>query len=92
MSETVSREEFEALKMELAALRAQVAALTPAPPADEPISEEVLAVISAAVAAFLGKRATVKIVRRIHDESSAWRTNGRASLAASHELPAVRGW
>ncbi len=91
----VSREEFEALKAELAELRAQLARLAPAPgaPLVEPgIPEEIVPVIAAAVAAFLGKRATIRIIRRVHDESGVWRQQGRATVTASHKMPSVRGW
>ena len=52
-------------------------------PAD-PISDDTLAVIAAAVAAFLGKRAHVRQVRLI--SSSAWAQQGRVSVQASHRL------
>lgn len=46
------------------------------------ISEDVLLVISAAVAAFLGERAHVRQVRLLH--SDAWAQQGRVSVMASH--------
>ena len=48
------------------------------------MSDDTLAVISAAVAAFLGKRAHVRQVRLI--SSSAWAQQGRVSVQASHRL------
>ncbi len=48
----------------------------------EPIAEETLIVISAAVAAFLGERAHVRQVRLVH--SDAWAQQGRVSVMASH--------
>jgi methylmalonyl-CoA carboxyltransferase 12S subunit len=56
-----------------------------APPATIPaeeISEEVLLVLSAAVAAFLGERAHVRQVRLLH--SDAWAQQGRVSVMSSH--------
>jgi methylmalonyl-CoA carboxyltransferase large subunit len=57
----------------------------PAPePEPETIPEEILLVISAAVAAFLGERAHVKQVRLIR--SPAWAQQGRVTIQASHQL------
>ena len=53
-------------------------------PAPEAISEEILLVISAAVAAFLGERAHIRQVRLI--TSRTWATQGRVSIQASHHL------
>lgn len=98
MSEnTVSREEFDALKNEIASLRAQLSELTKGSAANgkqhEELPEETLHVIAAAVAAFLGKRATIRFVRRMNaEETGAWRTGGRATVAASHQMPRLRGW
>ncbi len=60
-----------------------IAAATPAAeaPAEE-ISEDILLVISAAVAAFLGERAHVRQVRLLH--SDAWAQQGRVSVMSSH--------
>jgi len=52
------------------------------PPA--PIPEEILLVISAAVAAFLGERAHIRQVRLI--STPFWAIHGRASIQASHRL------
>lgn len=48
------------------------------------IPEEILPVISAAVAAFLGVRAQVRQVRLVR--SQAWAQQGRVSIQASHRL------
>ncbi|MDX2154099.1 MAG: hypothetical protein SFV54_25390 [Bryobacteraceae bacterium] len=61
-----------------------VAAPAPQPSPTEPISEEILLVISAAVAAFLGDRAHIRSVRLI--SSRAWAQEGRVSIQASHRL------
>jgi methylmalonyl-CoA carboxyltransferase large subunit len=76
-------------------LVAAVAAATPSPvvpkpagppPVDaaphEEITEETLAVIAAAVAAFLGERAHIRQVRLVASE--AWAQQGRVSVMASH--------
>jgi methylmalonyl-CoA carboxyltransferase 12S subunit len=65
------------------AARARTAA-TPAGPleAHEAITEETLAVIAAAVAAFLGERAHIRQVRLVASE--AWAQQGRVSVMASH--------
>lgn len=57
------------------------AAPTPGPPAEE-ISEELLLVISAAIAAFLGKRPHIRQIRLLH--TGAWAQQGRVSIQASH--------
>jgi methylmalonyl-CoA carboxyltransferase 12S subunit len=54
----------------------------PAPAPREEISEEVLLVIAASVAAFLGERAHVRQVRLVASE--AWAQQGRVSVMASH--------
>jgi len=91
------RASLDALSARVRALEdaAPAAAARPAPapsvplaaaataPAD-PISDDTLAVIAAAVAAFLGKRAHVRQVRLI--SSSAWAQQGRVSVQASHRL------
>jgi methylmalonyl-CoA carboxyltransferase large subunit len=67
---------------------APVAAPAPAPPVEE-LSEGIVSVISAAVAAYFGKRARI---RAIHLVSSAnWAQQGRASIMASHSWIAQRG-
>jgi methylmalonyl-CoA carboxyltransferase 12S subunit len=58
-------------------------------PAPEPeIAEEVILAISAAVAAFLGKRARIRQVRLV--SSMAWAQHGRASIQASHGIVVQR--
>jgi methylmalonyl-CoA carboxyltransferase large subunit len=57
----------------------------PAPPAEpEEISEEVLIALSAAVAAYLGKRVPIRTVRLLG--STQWAQQGRVSIQASHRL------
>ncbi len=89
---------LEALRKEVARLSERVAALeaaavvanraavpvsTPrAAPAPEGISEEVILVIGAAIAAFLGKKAHVRQIRLLG--SAAWSQQGRVTIQASH--------
>jgi methylmalonyl-CoA carboxyltransferase large subunit len=57
----------------------------PAPVIEEGISEEILIVLSAAVAAFLGKRARIRQVRPAPQAgASAWAQQGRVFIQASH--------
>jgi methylmalonyl-CoA carboxyltransferase 12S subunit len=90
----------EALRQEVGRLGERVAALenvsgaaTPAtvPPAApasasaaEGLSEELVLVISAAIAAFLGKKAHIRQIRLLG--SAAWAQQGRATIQASHAL------
>jgi len=67
---------------------APVAPEAPAAPVEPEMSEEVLLAISAAVAAFLGKRAHVRQVRLV--SSMAWAQHGRASIQASHGIVVQR--
>jgi methylmalonyl-CoA carboxyltransferase large subunit len=82
-----------AVRAELARLSERVAALEAAaevktaPPAlveAEPISEEVLVVISAAIAAFLGKKPSIRQIRLLG--TTAWAQQGRVTIQASHAL------
>jgi hypothetical protein len=53
------------------------------------VTDEILMVISAAVAAFLGKRAHVRQIRFVG--SPAWAEQGRVSVMASHRWAMQRG-
>jgi methylmalonyl-CoA carboxyltransferase large subunit len=53
-------------------------------PAAEGLSEEILLVISAAIAAYLGKKAPIRQIRLLR--SDAWAQQGRATIQASHAL------
>ena len=87
------------LKNEIAELRKRIEKLEGllvesqgvAPSASSPgkpeLSQEIVLAISAAVAAFLGKRATIRQIRL--SSSNAWSAQGRASVQASHTI--VRG-
>ncbi len=87
---------LESLRQEVARLGERVAALearagatpratTPAqsiPP--EELSEELLLVLSAAIAAYLGKKAPIRQIRLLR--SDAWAQQGRTTIQASHAL------
>jgi methylmalonyl-CoA carboxyltransferase large subunit len=84
---------IEQLETRLRELEAANAALLPvattAPShAPQELSEEVLTVISAAIAAFLGVKAKIKQIRLVGSE--AWAKQGRASIMGSHHLPIRR--
>ncbi|MTB72549.1 hypothetical protein ACF3NS_05830 [Arsenicicoccus cauae] len=66
------------LTARLEALEAKVSAR------DDEVTPEVLLAISAAVAAYLGKRATVKQVHL--RRGSAWASQGRADIHHSHSI------
>jgi methylmalonyl-CoA carboxyltransferase large subunit len=83
-------EALEALRGEVARLGERVAALegraaTLAPPAAPPLSEELVMVIGAAIAAFLGKRPHIRQIRLLR--SDAWAQQGRTTIQASHARP-----
>jgi len=63
--------------------------LAPSPPPAQPavaegLSEELILVIGAAIAAFVGKKAHIRQLRLIG--SAAWAQEGRVTIQASHEL------
>jgi methylmalonyl-CoA carboxyltransferase 12S subunit len=60
------------------------AAAPAAPPAPAVLSEEILIALSAAVAAYLGKRAPIRHVRLLG--TTAWAQQGRVNIQASHGL------
>jgi len=71
-------------RLEASQSAVMVAPFAESEPPVEGISEEILLVISAAVAAFLGERAHIRQVRLTR--SSAWAQQGRVSIQASHYL------
>lgn len=93
-------QEVAALREHLAALAAKLAELEQAAsaapshavevPAEEPapveeeLSEETLAAISAAIAAYLGKRPRIRAIRLV--SSPTWAQQGRVSIQASHRI------
>jgi methylmalonyl-CoA carboxyltransferase 12S subunit len=90
---------LEALRREVARLGERVAALeatagrkpaaAPAPAPAEGLSEELVLVISAAIAAFLGKAPRIRQIRLLG--SAAWSQAGRVTIQASHALPVHHG-
>ncbi|HUO29851.1 MAG TPA: hypothetical protein VMU80_11585 [Bryobacteraceae bacterium] len=70
----------------------KVAAPAPAPAPAEEVAPEIVLVISAAVAAFLGKRARVRGARLVRTApSNAWAQQGRVFVQASHNLGVMHG-
>lgn len=65
------------------------AALQPPPPPVEEISEETLLMLSAAIAAYLGKKPVIRQIRLV--TSPTWANVGRASIQASHALTRKQG-
>jgi methylmalonyl-CoA carboxyltransferase large subunit len=65
---------------------AEVAALAPAPApaAQEEFNEDLLLAISAAVAAYLGKRPRIRTIRLV--SAGDWAQQGRVFVQASHTL------
>jgi methylmalonyl-CoA carboxyltransferase large subunit len=91
------RQELARLGERVAALEAAVAvapretaaapalAIAPEPePRPDGLSEELLLVISAAIAAFLGKRPHIRQIRLLG--SPGWAEHGRVTIQASHKL------
>jgi methylmalonyl-CoA carboxyltransferase large subunit len=59
------------------------------PTTEREIPGEIILAISAAVAAFLGKRASIRQIRLTGE--TAWAIQGRATVQASHGIGFVRG-
>src|SRR6516164_5011688 len=81
------RQELSRLSERVAALEAAVPrapVLAPWPPATEGLSEELVLVISAAIAAFLGKKPHIRQIRLLG--TTAWSQQGRVTIQASHAL------
>jgi methylmalonyl-CoA carboxyltransferase large subunit len=107
MSRRMVRREVERLellieskngKAGVAPARAPTAPLVvqPAPPPEpeqaEEVSPEIIMVLTAAVAAFLGKRARIRGARLVRTApSNAWAQQGRVFVQASHNLGVVHG-
>jgi methylmalonyl-CoA carboxyltransferase large subunit len=60
------------------------AAPPPQPTPEEPLTEETVLAIAAAIAAYLGKRARIRQIRLVG--STPWAQQGRVSIQASHHL------
>jgi len=82
----------EALRSDLKTLNERVAALEKsatakvngAPTGPAPVSEEVLAVLSAAIAAYLGCTPKIRQIRLVGN--AGWAQQGRVTIQASHNL------
>ena len=98
------REELHSLRESLRQHNGQPAAPPPAPPAavaqppamqaapapaePEEITPEILVVLTAAVAAFLGKKARIRHASLIsRGTGNSWAQQGRVYVQASHNLP-----
>jgi methylmalonyl-CoA carboxyltransferase 12S subunit len=88
----------EELEKRIAQLESMLAAAKSAPSAgsraEQPpvatgISPEIILAISTAVAAFLGKRASIRQIRLTGE--TPWAMQGRATVQASHGIEFVRG-
>ncbi len=90
MSEnTVTRSEFDALMRELQDVKKRLSEFETKLGANDGLSEETAQVIAAAVAAYLGKKATIRVIRRVSDPDQ-WSHQGRAALQGSHTMPRTR--
>jgi hypothetical protein len=90
MSESfVTRAEYDRLAAQVEELRARV----PTPPAPQVTAEEV-AIIAAAVTAYLGKPVRVRGARLVSaapgNRPSPWQQQGRVTIQASHDLGSRR--
>lgn len=88
-------DQLRTIQRSVAALETKPAAPAPVPKPQpvlpkaaekEPIPEEILLVISAAVAAFVGRSARVRSARYLHEGESPWAQQGRVFVQASHNL------
>lgn len=85
---TLLRDEVNVLRDEVAHLRKMLADVLAARDvgAVETVSEDTLFTIAAAVAAYLGKRATIKMVRPVPQSLDGWRLQGRVAVQGSHAV------
>jgi methylmalonyl-CoA carboxyltransferase large subunit len=92
---TTVRRELEKLRPAPAPPQARPAvpptAVAPEPPTDG-LNDEMIAVLTATVAAFLGKKARIRRARLVSPmtHSSAWAQQGRVYVQASHNLGAMQ--
>jgi hypothetical protein len=81
------------LRVALNMKAAAAAAMEAGQPEEEEIAPEMLAVIAAAVTAFLGANHSIRSARMLQSPDAAvsrWTRQGRASVLASHNLPSKR--
>ena len=87
----MTRSEFETLENEIAELKKQILALKAAQfGKEEEFSEGTVQILAAVIAAYLGKRATIRFIRKVGEEGEVWRHQGRTSLQGSHQMPRTR--
>jgi methylmalonyl-CoA carboxyltransferase large subunit len=89
LREEVHRLSERVAALEAAAVRSQesgVRSQTSEAPQSEDISEEIVVAISAAIAAFLGKKPIIRQIRLLG--AAAWAQQGRVTIQASHALSA----
>jgi methylmalonyl-CoA carboxyltransferase large subunit len=90
LNERVAALEAKASPQRLSATEPAPMPAAPSPvPAVEELSEELILVIGAAVAAYLGKKAHVRQVRLVG--SLPWAQQGRVTIQASHTLEGRAG-
>ncbi len=93
-------EKLEVLRNDMANLSERISALEAAagesaPSASRPsteadaLSEELVVIISAAIAAYLGKKSRIRHIRLLGGAS--WAQHGRATIQASHHLSVQHG-
>ena len=92
LREEIARLSERVLALELAARPPALEPAAPPEPAalvvEEGLTEELVLVISAAIAAFLGKKAAIRQIRLLG--SAAWAQQGRVTIQASHSLALQR--
>ena len=77
---------FADFERKMAAATPPVAAPVEEPPKDEELDEETLLILSASIAAFLGKKARIRRVRRLQPGFSPWSQQGRVNIMGSHDV------
>jgi methylmalonyl-CoA carboxyltransferase large subunit len=84
-------ERVAALEADVRAKPAAAAAAAPAQAQAEPegLGEELVLVLGAAIAAFLGKKPRIRQIRVLG--TAAWAQQGRVIIQASHALPVRHG-
>jgi len=82
-------EKLESLLAAFTKSAPSIAANAQEPVAQKEIPGEIILAISAAVAAFLGKRASIRQIRLTGE--TPWAMQGRATVQASHGIEFVRG-
>jgi len=89
LEEKVEKLEKRIAKLESMLAAGKSASVAEQPPTETGIPGEIILAISAAVAAFLGKRASIRQIRLTGE--TPWAMQGRATVQASHGIEFVRG-